>query len=78
MVDHAQCVFRKSSPEPGKVGMIGSGIAKRNSQKLFEGYYVVDLGFRAFTDGIVSNEEAFYSGPIHRGVDLGYSFDSPA
>jgi hypothetical protein len=35
------------------------------------------VSFKAFTDGIVSQKQAFNSGPIHRGVDLCHSFDSP-
>ena len=35
------------------------------------------VSFKAFTDGIVSHEQAFNSGPVDNGVDLFHSFDSP-
>src|ERR1035437_4152909 len=34
------------------------------------------VSFKAFTDGIVSHEQAFNSGPVDSGVDLFHSFDS--
>ena len=35
------------------------------------------VSFGAFTDGIVSQEQVFDSGPIHNGIDLLHSFDGP-
>src|SRR5664280_736442 len=34
------------------------------------------VAFKAFTDGIVSQKQAFNSGPVDSGVDLFHSFDS--
>jgi hypothetical protein len=34
------------------------------------------VSFKAFTNGIVSQEQAFNSGPVDSGVDLFHSFDS--
>src|SRR5208283_75891 len=35
------------------------------------------VAFKAFTDGIVSQKQAFNSGPVDSGVDLFHSFNSP-
>jgi hypothetical protein len=35
------------------------------------------VAFKAFTDGVVSHKQVFYSGPINNGVDLFHSFDGP-
>ena len=35
------------------------------------------ISFKAFTDGVISQKQGFYSGPVDGGVDLFHSFDSP-
>jgi hypothetical protein len=35
------------------------------------------VSFKAFTDGIASQKQAFDSGPVDSGVDLPHSFDGP-
>jgi hypothetical protein len=46
MIDHAHIIFRESSSELGEGRMIGNGIVKRKTQKLYQGDSVVDLGFQ--------------------------------
>ena len=102
--DSAHSLWRKSASEAGEGAMIWRRLIKRNSQKLLEGYSIVDLGlqfrigvkaepllekeafqeqkrgigfipFAAFSDRIISDQYAVYSGPIDSGIDLFHSAD---
>jgi len=77
MIDHAHSVFGQSSSESRERGMIGRGIIEGESQELFEGDAVVDLGFQ-FGVGVdlepLLQEKAFHKNYGWIGVIAGGAF----